>query len=689
MVNKKGVVAVSSAKSVSSSVPVHKDRKKIIGIVVVTVVVVLLIGVLMFMGKGKFAGKAIETNFNLLTDNQGGFPYKADAKGMEAKDQTFTVYANLGQDDGYAFVINLEYDPAVLKYVKSYDRIKTYKKDIVVLQEEDNNINRKQTVTISGAVIALTDDETDLKTLGSLKDLKNQLVPLVDLKFERVKEADTTTLHFKDLNVLGINSNNNILTQKPVDISFKVSPIITCNNNKLEAGESCDGTELGNNACPEGTSGSVTCKNDCSGVDTSLCVASVATTTSQKETFCTNGQDDDGDGLIDCVDSDCLFTDPCDIDGDKISNKFDQTPCGLNAILKNGACACNEGYENDDGVWFNGCEAQKVEASCGNGVKNVDKNSLSRWEACDDGNVQSGDGCSSTCAIEDGYNCILYGQNSCFKDADKDGKADEIDNCLQMKNPDQSDKDGDKVGDVCDNTPCGANADLINSMCVCKTGFSDKDRSWTTGCEFDESDTDGDGIFDDADGKKDNCPTVSNVDQKDFDNDGVGDACTATGDVCLKESKTPQDHILINGVAHYCNKKGDKLQWLIGLQETCNSDVTCIANAVCDTNQKKCLGVEGMNCGNGDNSLCPSGYVCDTTVTQKCVKETKTVTSLGDENNDNVVDIFDVLVIVDYINNPTGTMPPDVNCDGTVDIFDALAIVDAINAGKTLTCPSS
>lgn len=41
--------------------------------------------------------------------------------------------------------------------------------------------------------------------------------------------------------------------------------------------------------------------------------------------------------------------------------------------------------------------------TCGNGVKNADT------EICDDGNTKSGDGCSSTCRVEDGWLCTTPG----------------------------------------------------------------------------------------------------------------------------------------------------------------------------------------------------------------------------------------------------------------------------------------
>ncbi|MDO1501936.1 thrombospondin type 3 repeat-containing protein [Winogradskyella maritima] len=70
-------------------------------------------------------------------------------------------------------------------------------------------------------------------------------------------------------------------------------------------------------------------------------------------------------------------------------------------------------------------------------------------------------------------------------DADSDGIADADDNCPDTPNTDQSDLDGNGIGDVCDN------------------------------------DFDGDGILN----EDDNCPQNANPDQADTDGDGIGDAC--------------------------------------------------------------------------------------------------------------------------------------------------------------------
>jgi len=84
-------------------------------------------------------------------------------------------------------------------------------------------------------------------------------------------------------------------------------------------------------------------------------------------------------------------------------------------------------------------------------------------------------------------------------DTDNDGVPDSMDNCSAVYNPDQSDIDGDGIGDACD------------------------------------PDIDGDGILNESD----NCPTVSNPDQADANGDGYGDACTVT--YCVTNSAELQN----------------------------------------------------------------------------------------------------------------------------------------------------
>ncbi|MFZ5979269.1 MAG: M14 family zinc carboxypeptidase [Candidatus Zixiibacteriota bacterium] len=99
-------------------------------------------------------------------------------------------------------------------------------------------------------------------------------------------------------------------------------------------------------------------------------------------------------------------------------------------------------------------------------------------------------------------------------DLDGDGVGDDCDNCPNFQNADQLDPDGDDVGTVCDNCP-----DKYN---------------------FNQEDTDQDGFGDSCD----NCIYVYNPDQLDTDSDGVGDLCQGcciefTGNANCSEEEAP------------------------------------------------------------------------------------------------------------------------------------------------------
>ncbi|MBI5192121.1 MAG: thrombospondin type 3 repeat-containing protein [Nitrospirae bacterium] len=99
-----------------------------------------------------------------------------------------------------------------------------------------------------------------------------------------------------------------------------------------------------------------------------------------------------------------------------------------------------------------------------------------------------------------------------------DGILDSVDNCKDHWNQNQSDCDGDGIGDVCDATP---------------------------GCSLPPLDTDLDGIPD----IQDNCPTIPNPTQANSDTDSLGDAC----DNCALISNLDQADADGDGVGNVCD----------------------------------------------------------------------------------------------------------------------------------------
>ena len=144
---------------------------------------------------------------------------------------------------------------------------------------------------------------------------------------------------------------------------------------------------------------------------------------------------------------------------------------------------------NPDGLLVSVPDAFTVgsvcEVTCGDGA-------LETFESCDDGNTTDGDGCSSTCVIEETCNGVdddLDGSvDNGFADTDADGTADCVDEeeCDGVDNngdgsidEDFADTDGDGTADCVDTEDC----DGVDNN---GDGLTDEDFA----------DTDGDGIAD-------------------------------------------------------------------------------------------------------------------------------------------------------------------------------------------------
>ena len=108
-------------------------------------------------------------------------------------------------------------------------------------------------------------------------------------------------------------------------------------------------------------------------------------------------------------------------------------------------------------------------------------------------------------------------------DGDKDSVPDSCDNCSSAVNEDQSDLDGDGLGDLCDPDRDGDGHLDASDNCPDRSNVTQIDTDGDgKGDACDEPrDEDGDGVWDD----EDVCPAVANADQADEDGDGLGDAC--------------------------------------------------------------------------------------------------------------------------------------------------------------------
>ncbi len=106
-------------------------------------------------------------------------------------------------------------------------------------------------------------------------------------------------------------------------------------------------------------------------------------------------------------------------------------------------------------------------------------------------------------------------------DVDGDHVANGIDNCPATSNPDQTDSDGDGIGDACDPDADGDGAPDESDNCPAAANPGQEDSDGDGLGDACDPDGDNDGVPDTLD----NCPLVPNPGQEDADGDGVGDAC--------------------------------------------------------------------------------------------------------------------------------------------------------------------
>ena len=288
-----------------------------------------------------------------------------------------------------------------------------------------------------------TEAQAALNLVDPFENLDTQLFSGTDKKYYLAfyLANDPQQLRF-------INYNGAVSTDIPVDMgAYSVlPPYVICGDGHLEGKEGCDdlNVQAGDGCsttcsiepgyvCPGGNE---THRSTCSDIDECAtsghnCATTGSTCTNAVGSFtcaCDSGWT--GDGLTCTDDDECANSEdnncdaranshcsntvgayecPCDAgyllsgsvcnDVDECANSGTNN-CHTDATCSNTAgsftCTCNEGYGGNgvDCTWL---------SVCGNGDKEF-------GEACDDGNVVGGDGCSADCAaIESGYSCTNPG----------------------------------------------------------------------------------------------------------------------------------------------------------------------------------------------------------------------------------------------------------------------------------------
>ena len=161
-----------------------------------------------------------------------------------------------------------------------------------------------------------------------------------------------------------------------------VAPCPRCGDGVRNLDEECDAQDLAGSACTDlgYDDGILGCSPACT-FDTSRC---------HHFEDCTNGLDDDGDGLVDCADIDCTTAFECPSCGNEIVQAGEDCDGAIQVTCQDhgfdtGVLTCSPTCTWDT----TGCR----DFTCGDGRVEGD-------ERCDDGNLAVGDGCTPDCHIE-------------------------------------------------------------------------------------------------------------------------------------------------------------------------------------------------------------------------------------------------------------------------------------------------
>ncbi|MBU1244836.1 hypothetical protein KKD52_13900 [Myxococcota bacterium] len=140
-----------------------------------------------------------------------------------------------------------------------------------------------------------------------------------------------------------------------VDTSTCSDGVAICGNDLRESGEVCDGTDLNGRSCISlgYDTGQLACDPGCTAFITSGCT---------RLEVCTNGIDDDGDTLVDCLDPSCAPDPSCQAGTCTEETVFHDSPptCGPGlqcSIDENASPACLPDAMFAGGVFYGACGA--------------------------------------------------------------------------------------------------------------------------------------------------------------------------------------------------------------------------------------------------------------------------------------------------------------------------------------------
>ena len=429
-----------------------------------------------------------------------------------------------------------------------------------------------------------------------------------------------------------------------------------CGDGILVDDESCDD---GNTTSGDGCSSDCTVEDgfDCVG-DPSVCNSSCGDGTVAGSENCDDGNTDSGDGCSSLCEIESGYVcitgpaaGPCETVTPNVQTVCDDGTVAGDEICDDGntadndgcsaSCALEVGYVCVSGPEAGPCTTggnASVEPKCGDSI-------VVGNEFCDDGNVVSGDGCSATCMIEDGYICV---------------NGPTAGPCTPTGNVQTVCGDGTIAGDEdCDDSNT-ASGDGCSATCEVETGFTcvGEPSNCASNC--------GDGAITGSEA----CDDGNAVD---------GDGCTAcvidSGYSCVNEpsecSSSCGDGTIAG--AEVCDD-GNAVDG-----DGCSSSCVVESGYDCVNEPSECT----ANCGDGlitGSEACDDGNATDDDGCTGCVVDDRYICTGEasvceiDTDGDGVTDNIDVDDdndgIPDTIENFQATNGGDTDGDGTPDSLD-------------------